>query len=380
MLSKSPLFSIGFRPFFILASLLALINPAMWASNLIKGFELPLYVSPLFWHGHEMLFGYTSAIIAGFILTASANWTKTKPYLGLPLITLSLLWITERVIYFIDLKPIATLVFTNVFYPVLIVMLFFKVKDHSKQRNVFIPLLSLIFLSSLTHSYGYLFSNEDLEISSLGIGVSLITLLLFLIAGRVLPFFTRSKTGIEVNVSSLVHKLSLLPLLLLCLPIDNLYYLSIVLSIACMTNSYRNYLMLRKEAFKVPMLLVLHSGLFFLTFSLFIRLLSLYFPEINDNREVIHLTLVGGLGLISLGIMTRVSLGHTGREIKASKLTIVAYASIFIAAILRSFVPYFFPDYYDIGVYVASKFWSLGFIIFVITYGKILTIKRADQN
>jgi uncharacterized protein involved in response to NO len=378
MLNKSSLFSIGFRPFFILASITALINPALWASNLLKGFELPIYVSPLFWHGHEMLFGYTSALIAGFILTASANWTGTIPYKGNSLIILSSLWIIERVIYLFDCMPLTTLILTHIFYPALLLLLFFKIKDHSKQRNVFIPLLTLIFLSSLSHSYGHLFSVEYFEILGLNTGISLITLLLFLIAGRVIPFFTRNKIGTNIDIPKFVHMASLLSLSLLCLPIENQTYLTTILTVAFISNLYRNFLMFRKDVLKVPMLWVLHSGLLFLTFSLIVRLISLYIPEINDNREVIHLTVVGGLGLISLGIMTRVSLGHTGRIIKASKMTIVAYISIFIAAVLRAFVPYFFPDYYDIGVYIASKFWSLAFILFLFIYGKILFTERPD--
>ena len=378
MLSKISFLSIAFRPFFILAALIATINPALWASNLLKGFDLPLYVSPLFWHGHEMLFGYTSALVAGFILTASANWTGTTPYKGKPLLLLSSLWIVERLIYLFDCRPLTTLILSHTFYPTLILLLFLKVKNHHKQRNVFIPLLTLIFISSLSHSYGYLFSMESFETLGLRSGVSLITLLLFLILGRVLPFFTRSKTGIEIAIPASAHKFSLVPLALLCLPIQSQLFLTVMLTVAFMANSYRNFLMFRKEVIKIPMLLVLHVGLFFLTFSLLVNLLSIYFPDINDNREILHLTMVGGLGLISLGIMTRVSLGHTGRIIKASKMTVVAYLSIFIAAILRSFVPYFFPDFYDNGIYIASKFWALGFILFLFIFGKALFTPRPD--
>ena len=95
-----PLTSIPFRLFFLLASLIAVLNPTLWISNLFGNIDLAINVTPIFWHAHEMVFGFTAALLGGFLLTASANWTQTVPYRGAPLVFLVLVWLFERCIYF----------------------------------------------------------------------------------------------------------------------------------------------------------------------------------------------------------------------------------------------------------------------------------------
>jgi len=164
MMGFGALLSISFRPFFLLAALIAVINPIVW--SLVYRGDLIIALSsfdPMFWHAHEMLFGFSSAIVTGFLLTASANWTGTRPYRGVSLALLIILWMGERLVYFLPVGNIATIFMMNLFFPTLMIMLLRKLWDFPKQKYVFIPLIFMFFLSKLMHSWGYLFDISELE-------------------------------------------------------------------------------------------------------------------------------------------------------------------------------------------------------------------------
>jgi uncharacterized protein involved in response to NO len=126
MNNHHPVLSIGFRPFFLLAALIAIINPTIWVSLYTGSSSIFLNVDPLFWHGHEMIFGFSGALIAGFILTASANWTKTTPYQGKALILLITFWLLERISYFFSFNDYLQFILSNTFFP--------KVSNPSREK------------------------------------------------------------------------------------------------------------------------------------------------------------------------------------------------------------------------------------------------------
>ena len=380
MLSLKSLFSIGFRPFFLLASLIAILNPTLWVSIFTGQTDLAPMGSPLFWHSHEMVFGFTSSLIAGFLLTASANWTNTKAYSGAPLYLLVLFWLLERVSFFISLSDFYFLILSNIFLPLLIILLFLKLNKFPAQKFVFIPFLGALFSAKLMHAYGFLYSIDVAEEIGLDSGIGLIRFLLFLLAGRVLPFFTRVKLGIkEFNIPKSANFLALFPVLILATPIskfESIYILFLFLAI--IGNLYRNFLFFKKPILKVPMLWVLHLGLNFLIAGLLLELLSIYYPGLNQNQEALHATMTGGLGVIAIGIMSRVSLGHTGRTIKANPSLILSFLLVFLGALIRAFIPILMPEYYEKSLHFASGFWTLGFLIFFLNFVKVLCSPRPD--
>jgi len=373
--------SIGFRPFFLLACFMAVINPTLWVSVFSGHSEFSPYGGPAFWHGHEMIFGFTSALIAGFLLTASSNWTGTKPYSGLTLAFLILTWLLERLSFFISSSDSQFLTLSNSFYPILIILLAIRLKTHKKQLFVFIPILLALACTKALHSFGSIMGDDFYQSIGLDSGVALLRLLVFLIAGRVLPFFTRKRLGLEsLEVPPLIHISALAPLFLLAIPNINFFkeLFAVLLIIAAMTNLNRLRLLFRTACLRVPMLLVLHIGLLFMILALILEAFSIYYPSLNENREVLHATMAGGMGVIAIGIMTRVSLGHTGRAIKAGITIQMAYLCIFLGAIFRVLIPILFPSYYESSLHYASGFWTLGFLIFIIIFLKPLTTPRPD--
>jgi uncharacterized protein involved in response to NO len=383
LIKNNPILSISFRPFFILAALIAIINPSIWVLSYLGRVSIPLaVVDPLFWHGHEMIFGFTGALIAGFILTASANWTNSTPYQGKSLLLLVTCWLLERLSYFIFKSEHLQFLIMNLFFPVLSLMLLKKLWSFPKQRNVFMPIVFGISVAKILHSWGYLYSVDYLEESGREIAIGLIRFIILLIAGRVIPFFTRKKIeGININLPNWINPLSLIPVALIVIPWPEAvprFVLGAILTLALIANVSRQALWKPWVTFNVPILYVLHIGIALINIELLMELIGLFSDQVYYTQSALHLLMAGGLGVVGIGIMTRVSLGHTGRIIRADLWTCLSYSAILMGSLIRVFVPIFFPDIYIRSLQFASGLWTLGFGIFIIKYFKILTTQRPD--
>lgn len=375
MFKDHPVLSVSFRPFFLLAALIATINPTLWASIYLGRFDLALNSDPLYWHGHEMLFGFTSALIAGFLFTASAHWTNTEPYRGKSLLLLVTLWIIERMSFFLPIPKEVYFLSSNIFLPTVLAFAVYKLKNHKKQLIPFSVILTGITLSKIIYSFGNTYKFYDWESFGKMMGVGILRILIFLIAGRVLPFFTMKKIGhVQIDVPKSIQILSiasLVPLVLEnCPPI---FYL-----LAFIFNISRQFFWRPWLSLKIPILFVLNLGVFLINLELFIEWFNSFNDFFSFSQAGLHLFLAGGLGVVAIGIMTRVSLGHTGRNIHANNWTLVAYSFILIGAMIRFVVPVLFPEKFLASIHFASGFWTSGFLIFLIVYGKILWSKRVD--
>lgn len=377
------IFSISFRPFFVLAALIAFFNPIVWVSSYLGHLHLSLNsVGPLFWHGHEMIFGFSGALIAGFILTSSASWTNSKPYQGKPLLLLTIAWCIERVSYFLPFNTHVQFVLMNIFFPMLLVMLFIKLRNFPKQRNIFIPILLGITVAKLLHSFGNIYAVDFLETSGKDIAIGLIRFIILLIAGRVIPFFTRKKIeGIEINLPRWINPIALIPVVLLSFSWPETiprFVLSVLFLLAIIGNVTRQLMWKPLTTIKVPILFILHIGVAFINIGLILEFLGLYDDQMNLTQAALHMLMAGGLGVVSMGIMTRVTLGHTGRVIEADKWTVLVYLFIILGSLVRVFVPICFPSHYLESLYFASVLWTLGFLLFLLRYLNILVMPRPD--
>ncbi|MDD0851638.1 NnrS family protein [Halobacteriovorax sp. GB3] len=379
MLKDRALLSISFRPFFLLAALIAFINPNLWVVSYLGRLNLPLsLVDPLFWHAHEMLFGFTGALIAGFILTASANWTNSKPYQGWPLLILILFWLIERGSYFLISSTHLQFVFGNIFFPLLMIMLLVKLWNFKKQRNVFVTILFGLTISKTLHSYGYFYAKGEVEIMGREMAIALIRLIVLLIAGRILPFFSSKKIDeIKIQVPKWINAISLASLVTLVLPFSKGIEITLYL-IAFLSNMTRQLYWKPHLTWRFPILFILHIGIFLINIELLLEVISFFNEQVHFTQASLHLLMSGGLGVIGVGIMSRVSLGHTGRVIRADLWTRLSYAFILIGSLIRVIVPIFYSDYFERSLHFASGFWTLGFLIFLIRYFLILVCKRPD--
>ena len=374
--------SIGFRPFFLLAALIAIINPVLWVRTYLGHHSFTMITSSAFWHGHEMIFGFSGALIAGFILTASANWTNTTPYQGRPILVLVVSWLVERFSFFLTGHSYLVFFLMNTFFPILAFMLFLKLKNFPKQRNVFIPIILGITTGKILYCYGEFFGAELLGQQNRELSSGLIRLIILLIGGRVIPFFSRKKiNGLEIEVPSWLNPVALLPIIILALPLPEStpkLVLTLLYTWAIGFGLYRFYTWKPLKTIKVPILFILHIGIAFIYLGLAYELSGLYFDQFLFSKIPLHSLMVGGLGIVGMGIITRVSLGHTGRVIEASNLTVLAYACIVVGAIFRVIIPLVWEGNYINTLYLSVGFWSFGFFLYFIEYANMLVTARPD--
>lgn len=380
MAKVSALLSMGFRPFFILAALMAVLNPSIWIAHYLGHISLRLPTSVLFWHGHEMLFGFSGALIAGFILTASPNWTRSLPYQGRSLAFLVVLWTIERLSFFMPVTDGLAFFLMNTFFPALTVMLLLKLQNSPKHKYVFIPILLGITLAKLGYSGGHLFPDMGYERTGQQIGIGLVRFILLLMAGRLIPMFMRKKIeGLQVFVPVWLNPLALFPIGILALPFPANTppsLLTIIYLWAIITGIIRQGMWLPHRAIKIPLLLVLQMGTGFVYVGLILELIGLYYPTISFSQIPMHMLMVGGLGVLGIGMMTRIALGNTGNPVKADKLIVFAYGCVGLGAILRVILPLLWPQGYATGLNLSVAFWAGGFFIFLIKFWKKLTGPR----
>ncbi len=378
-----PVFALGFRAFFALAGLFALILIALWASIYKGVLVTDNYYPNSYWHAHEMLLGYSVAVIAGFLLTAVKNWTGVQTLQGGKLLGLCLLWIYGRVIpFYSELIPdiiIALIDFS--FLPVLAYFIAQPIIKSGNFRNLFFIALLLLmaFGNACIHAeiLGYY---EDSAELGLDLVVMIIMMIILIIAGRVFPFFTeRGIKGVMAIRNPMLDSLAIasssIVFLMLIFNIDG-----VILAIAALAAVAANVLRVSgwydPRIWYVPLLWVLYLGYawIILGFS-FVALSSL---SIIPPSVATHAFTVGGIGVLTLGMMARVSLGHTGRAMKASNTIAIAFALINLAALFRVLLSALLPTWYGGFLTISIYFWLAAFSLFAVVYLPILSSVRVD--
>lgn len=381
-----PLFRLGFRPFFLAGALFAIVSMVLWGMLLSGKITLPSQLPSTQWHAHEMLFGFSGAIILGFLLTAVQNWTGYPGLKGKKLAILFILWVLARIAMFLlppDLfwltmilelswMPLAALVLAQAVY-------------HAKQwRNLFfVPLLIVMTLLNAVSLIG--FKSYDYIMSQHAIW-SMLFLVFFIIAmmgGRVIPFFTSKGTGTEkVQPIQALEYLALVPLLLLAIFtwFPSLTIISGLLALlAGVANLIRVIRWKPVLTLPVPLLWSLHLSYLLLSAGLIFYALALFVPGFNPTT-MIHLTAIAGFGGIILAMISRVSLGHTGRPLIASKWMSIAFAATAISGLVRMIFPFLMPDLILMAYWISILFWCSAFSLFVLFYAKMLLSARLDKR
>lgn len=374
-------FALGFRPFFLLAGLAAVVLLLLWGWAFTTGHLLHNYYGYIGWHSHEMLFGYASAVIAGFLLTAARNWTGVQTLRGLPLALLALLWLAGRVAPFVSALPpwliaLIDLSFLPLFAVALVVPL---LRARHYQSLVFVAIATALFCGNLLIHLQRLGITSDTAQRGTYLTVDLILLTIVVMGGRVIPFFTekglssgfvaRSWRGVELTA----------PISVLLLGVFEVVWpeplaVGLAAAAAAIANGWRLYGWYTRGVWRVPLLWVLHVGYAFLALGFALRALAAagHFPPLL----ALHALTIGGIGGISLGMMARVTLGHTGRALEPPRLMSWAFAAVYGATLARVFLPFAVP--YHIAVGIAAALWVLGFGIFVVIYAPMLMRVRVD--
>jgi uncharacterized protein involved in response to NO len=379
-----PFFSAGFRPFFLLAGIEAALMVPAWLLLWLGGHGLALSYPPVLWHGHEMLFGFAGAAVAGFLLTAVPNWTGAPPLKGRPLMALAGLWTAGRIAFDLGglLPPIVAAILAILFLPALALSLAKPLFAAGKRRNlIFLPILGLLSVAEamvLAEMQGW----GELGRNGLLLGIFILLLMIAIIGGRIIPGFTANglrQRGIVVAPAShpwlekaAIASLALAGLAWTLVP-DSALAGALALA-AALLNAARLPGWHGWKTGKIPLLWVLHLGFAWLPLGLALLGLSCFLPSLPPAAALHGLT-VGCIGLMILGVMSRAALGHSGRSLQPHRLTVAAYGLIALAGIVRTLGPLVAPEQ---ALLVSGLLWSAGFALYVAVYAPICFSPRVD--
>lgn len=341
------LFALGFRPFFLLAAFSAPVLLILWLLQLSGKISLSPYYSPTGWHAHEMLFGYTVAVIAGFLLTAVGNWTGKKMINGWQLLLLSVVFLSARFVPFMSGLPNGLIAFLDLSFIPLVAFLIAVPVIRAKQWSnfIFVPLLLTMAAANLMVHLSALGIINSSVVTGSRMMLYLVVLLIVIMGGRVIPFFTeRGVSGVTTKKWKWIEVLSPASVIFVVIA-DIMFsnrvivgYLALfagVIHLVRLAGWYSN------KIWSVPLVWILQVA--YLWFVIGFILKSLMIFNLTENVFSLHAFTVGGIGIMTLGMMARVSLGHTGREMKLNKWMVLSFILINIAALTRVILPMFLP-------------------------------------
>jgi uncharacterized protein involved in response to NO len=374
-------FGLGFRPFFLLAALAGVMLLALWLWLRTRGFAAAEYYGPIGWHSHEMLFGYAVAVIAGFLLTAVRNWTGQPTLRGAPLATLAAVWVGGRIAPWVAAPPLLVALVDLVFLPLLALSLVRPLWAGADGVNrVFVPLLlAMAAANALVHAQALgLMSSGALR--GQNAMLDLVILLLVLVGGRVIPFFTeKAVPGARPRRIRWVEtgSMTLLPLLALghAAGLDGAATGLLLLTIGVL-QAIRLTAWHHRGIWRLPILWVLYSGYGWLVLGLLLAGAADLgaFPATLAT----HALGVGAVGVLTLGMIARVALGHTGRTLQTAPAINLAFVMLNLAAALRVFGPWLWPRGYENWIEMAGSLCVLAFCILCVIFAPILLRPRAD--
>lgn len=377
--ARSALWALGFRPFYLLASLFSAVSVFLWAAQ-FSGYLPSQYLSDPLWHGHEMLFGYATAVIAGFLLTAVRAWTNQATPSGLPLMALAALWVGGRVLVFTPLTMLAAVV--NAAFPVAIaVAISIPLLRSRNTRNYFF--VGLLVLMGLLVFAVQMALQGRIELSprlGLQLALDMVLFIMAVMAGRVIPMFTNNGIpGTNATRHGLVEKIALGTVILLFVA-DLLQWsqslLSMIALIGALVHGVRLLLWKPWRTLATPLVWILHAAYGWIVVYLALRGLTAL--DVLAGSFATHAFTVGAIGGLTLGMMTRTARGHTGRPLKADVFEVVMFLLIQIAAIVRVFGGIVSPRLYVVSIQLSGLLWAAAFGLYAIRYWPVLTRPRLD--
>jgi uncharacterized protein involved in response to NO len=377
------IFAFGFRTFFLLAGLSATLLVPLWMAFLFGYLEAPGYLGPIGWHAHEMIFGYALAVIAGFLLTSVAAWTNEDRVHGLPLALLAALWLSGRLAMgFADWLPgVLVAVLDLAFLPALVLSILPPLLRSRKFANTaFVVLLVLLLMANLgIHLEALGIISVDAS-RFIRVAVDLVVLFVILVGGRITPAFTRNALKVEITSRPTLDRLAI-GLVVALLAADTVPGAETVAALLALAAALVNGLRLAGwqglATRHSPILWVLHLGYAWVVVGLALKGLAGLLPALPEVAALHGLTL-GAVGIFTLGMMSRVALGHTGRPLVITPSITAAYVLVNLAALARLADPLLAAVADQLGSAAAGLMWTLGFLIFLINYLPILTSPRAD--
>ncbi|MDO6387201.1 NnrS family protein [Uliginosibacterium sp. 31-12] len=368
------IFALGFRPFYLLAAILAVLFVPLWVLQLAGVGGLNPALPVLLWHGHEMVFGFACAVIVGFLFTAGKNWTGLATPTGWPLAALAGLWLAGRIALLLA-PPAVAAVIDLAFLPLAGIALARVLIRAGSRRNYFALLIlaALTLANALSHAgaHGWLAVSPLL---GLHLAIALIATLCTVIAGRIVPSFTANalktvpwknawadRIAITATVASLLAWAVSAPAAVL----------TPLALIAAMAQAVRCWGWRPGPTLRVPLLWSLHLAHGWL-------IVALLLLAAGQLTAAVHVLTVGLIAGLILGMITRTALGHTGRLLKAGRLETSCYVLLQLALLARVLPALLWPAAYMPGLHLSATLWAACFALYLWKYAPMLWHPRVD--
>jgi len=375
------LFGLGFRPFFLAAGLYAILMMVLWLL-VLGGVMTPGELPSLVWHGHEMVFGFTVAVIAGFLLAAAQNWTGLRTPSGRPLAALFLLWLAGRLGFLIPGLPSGLVALIDLaFLPALAITLAWPILRTKQLHNYPFPilLLALAAANALVHAEALHWTSGTAR-PGLHLAVYVVIMIITLMGGRVIPYFTDNKLRTRARRWKTIEWLvpaATLVTLIAAVAAPQSPVTALLAAVAAIAHAIRLAGWYTSKYWSVPLLWVLHLGYAWVPLGFALLALSAAGWDAAAG-SALHAFTAGAIGVLTLGMMARLSLGHTGRPLEPPPIMTLAFVTINLAALARVALPLLFPAAYTRGMDVAGLIWIAAFGLFVAVYGPMLLRPRVD--
>ena len=385
-LSTLPILALGFRPFYLLAAIFAAAALPIWIGTFFGIIPVSGYLTGIAWHSNEMVFGFATAVMAGFLLTAVRNWTGLGTPEGGALAVLVLLWILGRVLMLTGPAGLAAAV-DLLFLPALAIAVAIPIARSRNTRNfkVIAVLVAFMIANAGFHLAQLGVFSVDIGRLSVIAALDIVVILMAIIAGRVIPAFTanalpgvhpRNIYGVEVvALGSLI--------LILVAEVASYWYLIPALIwfglfiTAFVAHATRLLLWCPFQTRHNALLLMLPVAYAWIPLALLLRAISVM-PVGVSVTTAFHALTIGAMASLMMAMMTRSALGHTGRPLKAGRTEIGAYLLLQAAAVTRILPGFLWPQSYRAIFIVSATLWSLAFVVFLCGYWTALTRERID--
>jgi uncharacterized protein involved in response to NO len=383
-----PLFNLGFRPFFLGASIYSIISIGAWLLFLNQALSInttsisTTQISPFQWHAHEMIYGYSVAVIAGFLLTAVKNWTGIQTPHGLPLVVLFSTWAIARLLWLFDSLSIAS-IFDLVFMLLLSIAVATPIIQKKQWRQM--AILSKLILIAFGNAFFYAQALGLIDFgahTALYAGLYIVVGLILTIGRRIIPLFIKNGVNYEVELYNsraldISSMLGFVLFFIFSLFTDYTILARISAALMVIITTIRMIGWYTPGIWSSPLL-----WSFFVTLGSITAGFGLYALEgilgLSPYLSV-HAFALGAIGVMTLGMMARVSTGHTGRSVKQPhKLLTPALGILTLSTVIRVFFPAIFPDQYLIWINVSGLGWLLSFGVLCIAFIPIWSKPRID--
>jgi len=380
------IFQLGFRPFFLSAALFSVVAMGIWMAVFVfSAGVLPAGIPPAFWHAHEMVYGYALAVVAGFLLTAIRNWSGIQTIQGRPLLLLLFVWVLARIASFVPGSQalLATMMLDSMFIVFLSVALTVPIVRARLWNNM--GLVSKVYFMLAGHVIyvlGLLDKFEDGQRIGVYIGVYMIISLILVLARRVMPMFIERGVGYPVSLKNRIWVDVSCFLLFLVFAISDIFFSLPTLTASaaaglCVLHGIRLWGWHTHGIWQRPLLWVLFVAYgwivvgFGLKFAAFVTGIA---PSLAT-----HAFTAGGIGMMTLGMMSRVSLGHTGRNVLQPPRGVgLMFSTLALAVLIRVVFPLVFVGNYATWIAISQILWMAAFSQFLFHYARMLMQPRID--